>query len=184
MKKILSIFPALLLIIFLISCGNEQNKGYKEYENTAYEFTISYPEDWVYKEGFGKDSKYGNGSIVVLQVPNQGKRDLFRENIHIFTESLPDSVKNIDEYFSYSKSYLPAQLEDLEFLEEGKININGAASRWIIFKYVSRLQIVNSIGYIFYRDGYGLVVTGTARPEDFMGYRRTFENIATSIKFK
>lgn len=184
MKKIFTSLSIFAFIILFVSCGEKETQGYQTYENDNEGFTISYPENWNYKEGFAKDSKLATGSIVVFQNPSEGKRDLFQENVHIFTEPLPDSVKNIDQYFEYSQSYLPAQLKDIEFVEKGKIVIDGVNAKWMIFTYANRLQKVNSIGYIFYRDGHGLVITGTARPEDFMRFRRTFENIATSIKFK
>ncbi|WKZ70296.1 MAG: hypothetical protein QY331_03365 [Melioribacteraceae bacterium] len=184
MKKIHLSVLFTLIVIFLIACQKENMEGYKLYENEEYQFTIQYPENWVYREGLAKDSGLDLGSIVVIQAPNEGKKDLFRENVHIFTEALPDSVTNIDEYLTYSKSYLPTQLQQIDFKEEGKVIIDGKPARWIIFDFVNRLQMVTTIGYIFYMDGYGLVITSTSRPEDFMKYRRTFENISTSIKFK
>lgn len=183
MKKILFTLFFLTLILLMFSCKSEDKyEGYKTYKNSNAGFTLQYPEDWTYREGLGKDIDLG--SIVIFQSPSEGKQDLFRENVHIFTESLPDSVKNVDEYLAFSKQSLPQLLQEMEILEEGKTLIDGQTSRWIIFNYVSQLQRVTSIGYMFYRNGKGFVITATSRPEDFMSYRRTFEKIATSIKFE
>ncbi|RJP62352.1 MAG: hypothetical protein C4543_02135 [Ignavibacteriales bacterium] len=173
-----------LIVIFLIACQKENMEGYKLYENEEYQFTIQYPEDWTYREGFAEALNPEHGSIVVFQSPNEGKFDLFRENVHIFAEALPDSVADIASYLKYSKNFLPTQFDEITFLDEGRLAIDGKISRWIMFEYVRQLRRVSSIGYMFYMDGYGLVINSTARPEDIMKYRRTFENISTSIKFK
>lgn len=184
MKQIFKTITISLLAIVVFSCGSKEKEGFKTYTNENEGFSISYPEDWVYREGFGKDASFETGSIVVFQSPSEGKKDLFRENVHVFTETLPDSVIDIESYYNYSKNYLPNQLNELEFIENRKTIINGEPAHWVIFKYSSRLQLVNSLGYMFYRDGHGLVITCTSRPEDFMKFRRTFEDIATSIEFK
>ena len=72
----------------------------------------------------------------------------------------------------------------MEILEEGKSQIDGHQSRWIIFNYVNNLQRVTSIGYMFYINGKGLVITATSRPENFMAHRKTFDKIVTSIRFE
>ena len=183
MRKIYSSLLVILSVLILFSCKSEDKyEGFKKYENEEKGFSIKYPENWNYREGFAKEIE--TGSIVVFQSPSEGKRDLFLENVHVFTEPLPDSVKNVDDYLEYSKIYLPSQLQEMEILEEGKSQIDGQQSRWIIFNYVNRLQRVTSIGYIFYKNDEGFAVVATARPEDFMGKRRLFEKIVTSIKFE
>ncbi len=183
MRKIHSSLLVFLFALILFSCKSEDKyEGFSNYENEEKGFSIQYPENWNFREGFSKDLE--TGSIVVLQSPSEGKKDLFLENVHIFTEPLPDSVKNVDDYLEYSKIFLPTQLQEMEIQDEGKIQIDGIQSRWIIFNYVNRLQRVTSIGYIFYRNGEGFVIVGTSRPESFMGFRHLFEKIATSIKFE
>jgi hypothetical protein len=171
------------MILFLISCGKEEKAGFKTYTNDEQGFTLSYPETWGYREGFAKDSETATGTIVIFQAPYEGKKDIFRENAVIFNEELPDSVKDVDSYFEYSQEYLPTQLEDLEIKDSGKRIVNGTPARWLIFQYTNRLQRVTALGYMFYHNDKGLVITSTARPEDFMRWRRTFEDIATSIEF-
>jgi len=183
MKKLYSVILLLFSLFFLLSCGKDKWEGYKLYENDEFGFSIYYPEDWSFREGFGRDSEQITGSIVVFQSPSEGKMDLFRENVNIFIETLPDSVDNVDAYLQYSKSYLPTQLANMNITEEGKQVINGVDSRWIIFGYTSRLKDLASMGYIFYRDGMGFVINSTSMPEDFMKFRRTFEKISTSIQF-
>lgn len=183
MKKIFLTLSLLVSILLMFSCTSKNEyEGFKVYENKNAGFSIQYPEDWKFREDFGKDADLG--SIVFLQSPSEGKHDLFFENVHIFKEVLPDSVKNVNDYLAYSKESLPSQLSEMEILEEGKTEIDGESSRWIIFNFVNNLQRVTSIGYMFYRDGKGLVLTATSRPEDFMSKRRLFEKIAKSIKFE
>lgn len=174
----------LLIMVILFGCKPDKREGYTLYENDSYGFSIEYPEDWTSREGFGKESESGMGAIVVFQSPSEGKKDLFRENTYIFSEDLPDSVKNVTQYMEYSKSALPAQMNEFEVLEEGSAEMDGEKSEWIIFTYVQRLQKLQSIAYIFHRGDYGLVVISSSRPDSFMSFRRTFENIATSIKFE
>ncbi len=184
MKTKLLLIVSIIILIFINSCSKNELKGYKEYTNDEYGFSIFYPTDWNYREGFGRDSKTSTGAIVVFQDSLESKGDLFRENTYIFTESLPDSVTNVDEYLKYSKSSLPSQMKEFKVLDDGETIINERKSDWVIFSYVSRLQRVQSLAYLFIVDGKGFVITSTSRPEDFMRFRRTFENIAKSIKFE
>ena len=170
------------IVLIFTGCGKDK-ENVKTYKNEKLGFTIEYPKDWLYREGFAKDLDGEHGSIVVFQAPSEGKKDIFRENVNIFSEAVDDSITDVSKYLKYSKNVLTQQLEDVKFFEEGKRKINGESSSWIYFEYVSRFQQLQSIGFIFLRDGYGLVITSTARPEDFMKYRRTFEDIATSIEF-
>ncbi len=181
--KVKFLLLSTLIAFLLFGCGKDEMEGYKTYENDTHGFSIQYPEEWTYREGLGKDSESGVGAIVVFQSPKEGKKDLFRENAYIFTEELPDSVTNVDEYLDYSKYSLPEQMKEFEILSEGEALINGEKSKWIIFSYVSRMQKSQSLAYMFYKDGQGFVFTSTARPNTLMSFRRLFENMSTSIKF-
>lgn len=183
-NKIKTTILLFFIITIFFGCKPDKREGYTLYENENYGVSIEYPEDWNSREGFGKESESGTGAIVVFQSPSEGKKDLFRENTYIFTEDLPDTVQNVTQYMEYSKSALPAQMGEFEVLEEGTAKMDGEKSEWIIFSYVQRLQKMQSIAYIFHRGDYGLVIISTSRPESFMSFRRTFENIATSIKFE
>ena len=183
MKKFFLFLVSSLLFLFLFSCKPEILEGYTLYENSEHNFSIQYPENWQYREGFAKDSENLTGAIVVLQSPFEGKGDFFKENTYIFTENIPDTVTNVGEYLDYTLKTLPSQMNEFNKSEDGREIINGKESIWIKFSYVSRMQRLESLAYIFYKDGMGYVINSTTRPELFIKYRRTFENISRTMKF-
>lgn len=182
MKFKLLLFSMLISLI-AISCAKKELEGYTTYEDETHGFTIQYPEDWTARGGLGKDNESITGAIVVFQSPSEGKTDVFRENSYIFSESVPDSVTDLESYIRFNKTNLPNQLQEFEIKEEGTQVIDGKKSHWMIFSYVQRLQKVMSIAYVFYKDDQGFAIVSTSRPDVFMKYRRTFENISTSINF-
>ena len=167
----------LFVFLWLTGCKSEKIDGYETYENDTYGLTISYPQEWYARP---RAIKNEIGPIVMFNPPT---KDSLIAHITVFTEKLPEDIKDLEGYFNYSKKMFLSQAHNLELLNTKEDNINGSDTYRVEFTYNRGHFIAKSLIYMFIIDGKGYVVSSVTNTESFEKFEPIFEKVSRSIKF-
>ena len=122
---------SVLLLAVLFSCGQATNdleklqaeleekeakmempevaEGFKEYSTDV--FWMNYPEDWEL------EAKEEDGLKFSIFTPLDGETDMFRENMNMTTEALPNSSITLSYYIESAMEMIEQSIPELKVLE-------------------------------------------------------------------
>ena len=152
------------MILLLPSCEKDKNDN-----QSGAVVDLTFPADWEVINNFS------DLIVLVGKSPAEGPNDDFLENINVSRESAEGLTL---------ESYYVANLNAIEtlynygFVFSTDTIINGLNSKKLIFTATINNIDLEFMDFMFYVDGYGYVVTCTAREDTFGEYKSVFEQIA------
>jgi eukaryotic-like serine/threonine-protein kinase len=122
---------------------NTPDSNMLTYENTAYEITMKYPEDWA--------AMQRQNSIVVFTAPDN---DIFANSVNVFVEDLGYNEKTLDQFTDSEINGFKESLLDFQLISKNKTSIAGQSANEIVltwkYSYQDESQPLNLTTHAIY----------------------------------
>ncbi len=174
-----------MLIFFVIGVfiiRNAIHAGFfEEKDHKGKGYYVVVPQGWK-KVKKRKDVVYPQGVEVVLFVPKgtdvkKEEPDIF---ISIFTKKLDSPMWIEDEMPDIRHSIRRA---GHQIMDKGQIKLSGKVSEWMVYHDQKKPALVLEF-YMVTESGVFYKMQYSAHPEDFNVYRKSFEELKESFKFR
>jgi hypothetical protein len=168
--KIIRIFILLLLGMAPMTGLAQKNM----YKNPVKDFSIDFPEGWVYKDNV-------QGVDVIGLSPRKEFKDGYQDNICVTIEELSHKV-SLNDYTAMSILNLNKSLKEFKQLKTGKININGNETDWIIYTFHGGNMNIKVMLFLMVTETKAFVISCSAEEKDFDQYQKEFEQSSKSFR--
>jgi len=170
----LRLHSIIIVLFFLLSgCSSKEPD---RYYNSKDNYSVKFPKEWENKENF-------MGCSIVSLSPKLNDADMFRENVNVAVEQLPQGM-GLNEYFDASVPTLAKVITDFQENEKGTTAINDNDAKWLIYSGRVGTTKLKCEQFYIVHDKHGYVITCSATPESYSDYKKIFEEAAHSFEFE
>ncbi|MDG5492814.1 PsbP-related protein [Psychroserpens sp. SPM9] len=165
-----------LLLVFISTFAFAQD-DWKTLEKDN--FSLIYPSHWEYSE---KKPQPSVKFLLFAEVESQ-KKDFFRENINLNSESLKGQNMSLSEYTKISIDNIKAELPTANFISNTSIKVNGIDVSDIVWSNKFGKVDLKFRQFLMVYKGEAYVITYTATASEFDDYGTIANTILNSFKF-
>lgn len=193
MKTLQSIGIFALLITFA-SCGSPKNDAdIKEIQPEA-SLEIEYPEEWKTSENalygfhhpdsFEVDMSGKSGLHILLLSPQTSASDIFRDNIGLLTQDLPQGGFTLDEYAKLSIEQIQSLITDATVIENKSIEVNETKYHKVVYTGKQGQYSLKWQQWFRIKDNKAYILTLTCNETEYVDYVGVGEQIMETFEIK
>ena len=161
-------------------------EGFKTYNDTVNDFSISYPENWDQIPSELLIGTLGEMAVVGFWPP-VFQPDDYPPSFHILLEELPFTM-GVDTYWESAKRYLPSLFANYTALSTESTTINGVPAIVHVFTFTSSEDDAGSwqckfIKVALVKDSGAWIITCESTVPYFDDYKDTFDAVISSFRF-
>jgi hypothetical protein len=169
------LFSILMVCIGLnLLAQNDDKIEYRTFTSTDFNFTILCPTTW-------EESKDINEIVpFIFEAPRDNENDFFRENVNAVVEISRGYL--LSQYVDALVSRLQSRLANFKLHSRGIADDNPLRPAWIIYDNAKGDLPLKFLSYFYKVGGHVIIVTGSAKIEEFDRYQPIFDTVCNSYK--
>lgn len=174
MIKAILINTTLVVICFCFTTLNAQSVNWKTAEKNNY--SLKHPADWeVNLEG-------QMGTDIILFSPVAGEGDLFRENVNVYIEALPNDEIDLATYIGFTEQNIKGFFTNFNMLESVLLEIDSKPVHKLLYTADQGLYKLTFEQYISLKGDKAYVLTFTSEQNSYEEYKEVGEKILSSFR--
>jgi len=161
-------------ISLLVYGQKEAKMEYRNFTSTDFNFTILCPATW-------EENKNINEIVpFIFEAPRDNENDFFRENVNAVVEVSRGYL--LSQYVDLLVSKLQSRLANFKLSARGISDDNPLHPAWIIYDNAKGDLPLKFLSYFYKVGGNVIIVTGSAKIEEFDRYLPIFDIVCNSYK--
>ena len=139
--------------------------------NDAYGVSIKYPKSWQALKDYEK-------TIFTFVSPPESAMDVFRENVNVVAQNMPNQVMTLQEYADLAAKQLTGTLENVKVLKSEPTHVGKIPAHRILFEARDPDQLMILVTFLL-KGGKAYLITYTARS---LRYEEDLKLVRTMIQ--